>query len=147
MVKGLLVGAAVLLLGSAPEGTSGQELKELQGDWQLVDLVRSGKHLTLKGSAIPTMVRVQGTTLTFISQDNSRVARIKVKPGEKYHEIDLTPISGPQKGMKLKGLFQIKGDTFALALDETGNGRPAQMVPDKSDPESIFLAAYKRVKQ
>src|SRR5947209_8404617 len=104
MVKGLLVGAAVLLLGAGPEGSSGQELKDLQGDWQLVDLVRSGKHLNLKGSAIPTTVRVQGATITFISQDSSRVARIKVKPGDKYNEIELTPISGPQKGMKLKGI-------------------------------------------
>src|SRR5262249_6327022 len=101
MWKGLLVGAAAFVLGAGPAGNAEQDLKELQGDWRLTDMVRSGQHVDLKARTVPTMVRVDGGTLTLITELNSQVTRVVVRPGETFGEIDLTPTYGPRKGVKL----------------------------------------------
>ena len=131
---------ASVALASEPEG----DLKALQGTWSITDAMLAGrdhiddfKEMKLKvtGDQYEVgfgMVREKGT--------------LKLDSTKKPKQIDLTTTKdGTFKGRNLPGIYELKGDTIVLCIEENKPERPAKFeAPEKT---RLMLLTFKRDKK
>ena len=148
---GMLVPVAVtvaVVLGppcasGGKKGPDRKALEKLQGEWVLVSAVRKGRALDERDIKDTTSLVFQGAKVTvrFLGGD-AGTAAIKLDPGKRPAQIDVTPDVGPNKGLIHKGIYKIEGDTLTLCHGVGGGPRPSEFKSTAARP--FLLHVYKR---
>src|SRR5262249_23849090 len=137
----LAVPLAVL---SATADDAKDDLKALQGTWDLVYFERDGKEVKLRNG---TKAIITGHKSVIKVGDKVIAAgTFKLDPSKKPKAVDMTYTEGPDKGKTFKGIYQLDGDKVKFC-------RPGS--PDEKRPKEFktkagsrgFVSVYKRAKQ
>jgi uncharacterized protein (TIGR03067 family) len=119
------------------------DLKALQGTWNLIYFERDGKEVKQQNDT-----RSINTGDRFVVKRGDQIiaaGTMRVDPNKKPKEFESTYTEGPDKGKTLKGIYQLDGDTvkFCRAGSPTDT-RPTEF---KTKPDGgQFVAVYKRAK-
>ena len=135
----LLLLPAALLHADAPTAD-----KDLDGDWEVVAMVRDGKEGTPPADAKP-QVTIKGDAVTFKTGDASHKATIKIDASKSPKTIDLTPGDGPQEGKTMAGIYEIKGDELRVCHGEPDKARPSEL--SSKEGSGVMLITLKRIKK
>ncbi len=140
----VVVLVLALLTCSAMADDAKDDLKALEGTWDLVYFERDGKEVKLQSDT-----KAVYTGDKFVVKRGDQVisaGTMKLDPGKKPKASEATYTEGAEKGKTFKGIYQIDGDTVkfcraGLPDDE----RPTEF---KTKPGSgQFAAVYKRTKR
>src|SRR5690349_482191 len=96
------------------------DLDFLQGAWHVVTLEIGGQPMPV-GSA---RIVLRGDRFTTSGMGAEYEGRMAIDAKKKPKTLDMTFLTGPEKGKKNLGIFEVKGDTWRLCLDMTGKSRP-----------------------
>jgi uncharacterized protein (TIGR03067 family) len=144
----LLVACMVPALAWSDEATD-KDLKALQGKWKVVaqevegkktpdDVIKQGGAYVFKGTKVEISGPSEDAETTDFSIDASKTPK----------QFDLVIPSGPQKGEKMIGIYDIKEGRLRICLRKagaTGKGRPKEF---KTEPDSESgLVTLERVKE
>jgi uncharacterized protein (TIGR03067 family) len=142
-----IMGLAVLALGLAGVSVQAQkvtgDLKKMQGSWVMVSLIENGKEvpaaerqkrrLTIKGNV---------STLTFGKEKST--GTYKLDESKKPRTLDITLSDGEDKGKKMLGIYEFRGEQLRICLAEVGGKRPTKF---ESTPGSFqALEVWKKAK-
>jgi uncharacterized protein (TIGR03067 family) len=123
----LLLGALVVLRGSAQQGDTGQELARFEGNWDLVAIEADGTKVpdeVVKGSKLT----FKGNTFTFQGGEVSRNGTFKIDPSRKPAAIDITVALGEGGGNGVQpAIYSFRdADTLLICGSQPGKDRPTE---------------------
>jgi len=144
LLAAALLAASISLLGAADgkDGAKG-DVKVLEGEWEIVNVVRDG--LEAGGGFRGGITVIKGETFADILEGKpTGGGTVKFDTSKKPPAIDLTYTTGPGKGTKRLGVYAANGDSLTIALAAAGKDRPAKV---ESKPDSgVTLYEYRRKK-
>ncbi len=119
------------------------DLKALQGTWDLIYFERDGKEVKLLKDT-----KAINTGDRFVVKRGDEViaaGMMKLDPGKKPKASETTYTEGPDKGKTFKGIYQIEGDTAKFCRAGSPDGeRPTAF---KTEPGTgQLVAVYRRAK-
>lgn len=133
------------------DGASAGEAKNLEGKWEIVELIAYGKKVDFN--------LIKGTKFTFakdkltiqppndkIEEFVTRTFSFKVDTTKQPNEVELLVLDGKEKGLKSVGIYELKGDTLRWCQSDATKSpeRPKGFAsPEKS---AIYLFTLKRTK-
>ena len=142
---GVVALLTLALLGcNATADDAKDDLKALEGTWDLIYLERDGKEAKLQNDT-----KAINTGDKFVVKRGDEViaaGTMKVDPSKKPKASETTYTEGPDKGKTFKGIYQIEGDSVKFCrAGSPDDDRPTEF---KTKPDSgQFVAVYKRAKQ
>jgi uncharacterized protein (TIGR03067 family) len=123
----LFLAATTPLAADRPTRAAAKaDRQALQGRWAVVAIEANGKQAPPQG--------IRGFTVTFRGdevvmafpgatadgKDNPEVrGSYRLHPGKQPRAIDFVPAVGPDKGKVVRGIYQLRGDTLKLCLNES----------------------------
>ena len=113
--------AAFLLLGAdtPQEDAFKQELNSLQGTWMVTRVVQEGKDVTEHLEY--DEVFIEGSTTSVVHRGQVRKSRFVINPHVDPKEITYVG----RRGNTIRGIYELKGNTWKTHLAKPGAGRPA----------------------
>jgi uncharacterized protein (TIGR03067 family) len=119
----IAIGAAI------PDDASTKDLDRMQGEWQLVSMVRNGQEQPK--SELAKMTRtVAKNELTIIVEGAEGVATLKstivIDATKNPKTIDVTRTNGPTKGQTALGIYEFDGDNMKTCVAPPGKDRPTE---------------------
>jgi uncharacterized protein (TIGR03067 family) len=142
---GVVAVLTLALVGyNATADDAKDDLKALEGTWDLIYFERDGKEVKLQDDT-----KAINTGDKFVIKRGDQViaaGTMKLDPSKKPKASETTYTEGPDKGKTYKGIYQIDGDTVKFCRA----GSPDDDWPTefKTKPGSgQFVAVYKRAKQ
>jgi uncharacterized protein (TIGR03067 family) len=141
----LVAVLTVALVGlDATADDAKDDIKALQGTWDLIYFERDGEEVKLQNDT-----KAINTGDWFVVKRGDQViaaGTMKVDPSKKPKASEATYTEGPDKGKTFKGIYQFDGDTVKFCRAGSPNDeRPTEF---KTKPDSgQFVAVYKRAKQ
>src|SRR4051794_34877608 len=99
-----------------------QDTDILQGAWNIATLEIDGRSMPT-GTA---RIVLQGDRFTTSGMGAEYEGRVAIDAKKKPKTFDMTFTTGPEKGKKNLGIFEVTGDTWRLCLDMTGKSRPKE---------------------
>lgn len=142
----------VLLAAAFARGSAGDDdLKKLQGAWEVTELVAFGKKADVKEFKGTKFV-FEKDKLTVVpgnpksNEFDKRTFTIKINTKKQPAEVDLTALDGEHKGVVSPGILEIKEDTLRWCQPDgpKTKDRPTTFAsPENSD---LYLFTLKRVK-
>jgi uncharacterized protein (TIGR03067 family) len=144
MKRFLIVAWAVISIAAetAKEDEAKKDLEKLQGTWTMAALEVDGK-LVPEEKLKSSTLTIKGDKYIIKVGEMTHETTIKIDPGKKPKEIDMTFLDGPNKDKTLKGIYEIDGDTFKMCRGLTADkDRPSDFGtwPDTG----MFLVTWKR---
>ena len=142
----LPAAAAALLLAAVPipAGDAKRELEKFQGLWSVAAETSSGiavpadrlkgRQLEVKGNRYNAKSPATGGELGTFALD----------PDKKPRAIDLTHLSGEEKGKTELGIYEVSGDTAQFCVSEAGKERPTAFSTTKDDDRNLFVIKRKK---
>jgi uncharacterized protein (TIGR03067 family) len=109
----------------------------LQGTWSIVSLEVGGK----KVPAGAARIVLEGDRFTTSGMGAEYEGTFALDEKKMPKTFDMTFLSGPEKGNKNLGIFELDSDTWRLCLDMTGKSRPKEFVSG----QGVALETLKRV--
>ena len=97
-----------------------EELKKLQGTWNIVAFELDGRKMPAVGSKIV----VKGNRFTTIAMGATYDGTLAVDVTKTPKTFDLIFTAGPEKGNTSFGIYELDGDTWKICLAITGKDRP-----------------------
>lgn len=139
-----LIGFLALVLVADSRAGGDKELKKLEGTWVLVSGEQGGKDLpeeVIKGAKLV----IKGNKHIVQMGEEKIIGTHELDPTTKPKSIDATKTEGPEKGKKILGIYEIKGDTFKVCFGEPGKDRPKEFTGKAGS--DCFVHLWKRVKK
>lgn len=126
--------------GRHDEGAA-NELKKLQGVWKVVEVEANGEKAPAND--------IEGVRWTIDAKeilakepgDTDRKTAFTIDPSKSPKEIDLETLDGPDKGIKLEGIYELNGDMLKVCI-----GASARPTKFKVDARGIGLITLERIK-
>jgi uncharacterized protein (TIGR03067 family) len=145
IVVAVLVGAPLLagpVLGLPPPGSgaAGAELRKLRGTWKLTALELNGEKQE-PGDGGTVIIR--GDRLSTADGDQFRLT---VDPAADPKVIDLTRLTGDDKGQVLEGIYTLRGETLKLCLYGGGGAKSRPTEFEAKPGSERVLAVLQRQK-
>ncbi len=138
----MLTACAALTAYAVPGDPAKKELDSVQGVWQIVSMELDGIAFP-EETAKSFKLTVKGDKASHSTPDGkSEEATIKLDPSKKPKAIDLTPLSGEDKGKTYPGIYVLEGDTWKICASKGGT-RPTEFRGGKD----IALITLKREKK
>jgi len=138
---------ALLLPGRAENKGQTAESKELErfsGTWQAISIVTDGKEAP-REEVQRVKLFVNGPEYALRMGDESIEGTHKLDPTSTPKVIDAVRKSGPDKGKKLQGIYELTYDTYRACFAPAGKPRPSKF---QSPPGSGYrLFSFERVKK
>lgn len=113
------------------------DIEILQGAWSIQALEIGGQ----KMAAGTARIVVKGNRFITSGMGAEYEGRVSIDAKKKPKALDMTFLTGPEKGNKNLGIFAVEGDTWRLCLDITGKSRPKKFA---SKP-GVALEVLRRV--
>jgi uncharacterized protein (TIGR03067 family) len=123
--KVLLAGLLGFLCAAAARGGAKEELEKFSGAWRAVSIVTDGKE-TPKEDLKATILLVKGPNYTLRTTGGIIKGTHKLDPTKKPRTIDAVRKSGPGKGEKLHGIYELTDDSFKVCFAAPGADRPKE---------------------
>jgi uncharacterized protein (TIGR03067 family) len=121
-----------------------QELKRLEGTWELVSEVYDGKKVEQPASMV---VRAEIRGEDYAVSRGGRVfarAKLKVDPVKKPKTLDMEATEGPVKGKTFFAVYELKGDELRVCGADSERDRPGEFAAPAGSKR--LLDTYRRVK-
>jgi uncharacterized protein (TIGR03067 family) len=131
----LLLG---LLLVAGAQGDPRKELAKLEGLWFAASATQDGKELP-KEEVKKIALVVKGGSYTFTSGASIVKGKYKLDPSTRPKSIDAIRTSGDKKGMTLKGIYELEGDTFKVCLADPDKDRPKEFKAPEGSGCRLFV--------
>jgi uncharacterized protein (TIGR03067 family) len=132
-----------LVGGNAIADDAKDDLKALQGTWDLIYFERDGKEVKLQQNT-----QAINTGDKFVVKRGDEViaaGTMKLDPSKKPNASETTYTDGADKGKTFKGIYQIEGDTVKFCrAGSPDDDRPTEFKTKSGSGE--FVAVYKRAK-
>ncbi|HXG10950.1 MAG TPA: TIGR03067 domain-containing protein [Gemmataceae bacterium] len=145
--KVLLVLIVGLVLAAAqPKEEVKRDLEKLQGTWIVASLIADGKEVPAEDLKDLRVVIKDNTYTLYVKDKVFEEGTFTIDPTKKPKTIDSTPTSGPNKGKKSLGIYEIEGDTLKMASGPAGKDQRPKEFASKPGTEDE-LAVYKREKK
>ncbi len=122
---------------SCGESVVKTDIEILQGAWMVQALEIGGRQMPT-GSAC---IVLKGDRFTASGMGADYEGTVSIDAKKKPKALDMTFLTGPEKGNKNLGIFEVDGDTWRLCLDMTGKSRPKKFA---SKP-GVALEVLRRV--
>jgi len=101
------------------------DLKKLQGSWTVTELESEGRKMPYSGSKIV----LDGEKFTTIAMGSDYGGTVELDTTKSPKTFDLLFTSGPHKGAKSLGIYELDGDTWRICLAFAGiKTRPKEFV-------------------
>jgi uncharacterized protein (TIGR03067 family) len=132
-----------LLKGSSHHHTSAEELKKIQGSWQV-------EALEAEGSPAPAelvtnlFITIKDEEFEVFNMGTEAGGTFTLDSTKKPALIDIHCEAGPDRGKHWPGIYEVSGDTMRLCYSRVGKKRPATF--STADASGIVLINYKRKK-
>lgn len=145
MTRITLFTAALLAAGLAAQDRKGADLndgqKAFQGTWTIVELEK-GKAGDQPVSA--RTVEFRGDKYA-IKADGKAVEEgtFAADAGKTPNRIEVTTTSGPDKGQKWHGVYELEGDTLRAVVGPTDKDRPASLAKPAEGQRAFTLKRAK----
>src|SRR5262245_40323458 len=100
-----------------------EQLRDLEGIWEFVDLEVDGNALPAQAFAQSRML-IDGDRFRMESPEATYEGIFTIDVEKAPHKIDIEFIEGPEAGNWSYGIFELAGDTFKICLGLAGASRP-----------------------
>jgi uncharacterized protein (TIGR03067 family) len=120
------------------------ELEKFTGTWKGVSVVRDGKDVP-KPEAEAVRLVVAGEKYTLTEGSEAIEGTHKLDPTKKPKEIDAVRTKGPNKGVTLRGVYELTDDTFVVCFAAPGKDRPKELKAEGGP--GLRVLAFKREKK
>ena len=127
---------------AAADESSKTDLESLRGTWSIARAIHDGR-LSAPEKTKSVKLSFAGDKLT-VQGEKGMESVFKLEPSKKPREIDVTPGSGPDKGMTLKGIYDLNGDELKLCIAKPGRDRPTEFASKENT--GVILVELKRDK-
>jgi uncharacterized protein (TIGR03067 family) len=109
----------LLVANAAQDDLAKKDLDRLQGVWRLTSLVSDGKPIPEKD--VKGVITIKANKWIEVDSGGTTVeSTIKLDPSKKLKAIDITPLSGHDKGLLYLGIYSIEGDTLKIYVKNAG---------------------------
>ncbi len=98
--------------------------KALEGTWNIVSLEMDGRRYPATGARIV----IEGSRFTSVNMGAEYSGTVMVDESASPRTFDLLFETGPEKGNRSLGIYELDGDTWKICLGLTGKKRPARFV-------------------
>jgi uncharacterized protein (TIGR03067 family) len=141
----LAAGAVLALAADEKKDDAKDELKKFDGTWVLVSSEKDGEKAPEEAlkKVMPKAVSKDGTVTFFSDGKEQGQATFTVDPTKKPKTMDATMTTGPDKGKKSLGIYEMEGDTLKICYNE--KERPKEFSAKKGSGNT--LDTYKREKK
>ena len=92
------------------------DLEKLQGTWTITELEVEGRKMPYSGSKIV----MEGRKFTTVAMGNDYGGTVELDPAKSPKVFDLLFTSGPHKGAKSLGIYELDGDAWKICLAFAG---------------------------
>src|SRR5262249_4835030 len=120
---GLLLAPLAWADDKEKAATAGQD-KNMSGTWIPTDGMIAGQKMPDNHLAATKLILNDGKYTVVVGEDKEE-GTYKIdttKPGP--HPLDIEPTMGPNKGKKMAGIVEMKGDTMRVCYNPNGMDRP-----------------------
>jgi uncharacterized protein (TIGR03067 family) len=139
----LLLSLSLLGPGDPAKKGTPQELKSLEGTWELTSLVTGGKEQPLPKD-VPVLLTLKGGEFTFGLGDTVMDrGTFTSDPAARPKHIDATSAVVNPKGGARPGIYELKDDLLKMCVAPAGKDRPAKFASTAGT--GVELLTYKRV--
>jgi uncharacterized protein (TIGR03067 family) len=122
----LFVPLAPVVTAEDNRGGLGEKmLKKLEGTWVLVSGEQDGKPLSQELVAKSRLI-IKGNHHTVQLGGDTLMGTHTIDPVRRPRTIDSTDTAGPFQGQTLRGIYELKGDTFRVCFAAPGKERPTE---------------------
>jgi uncharacterized protein (TIGR03067 family) len=131
-------------MAAADDKAVKEELAKLEGTWQVESFVVVGKDFFADGSQ-PKFHFVVGKDGEATLDENDFLKKLyekytfKVDPSTTPKCVDVTVTAGSQKGVKIEGIYELKGDELRVCAKAGGNERPAELKSPEGTEVVLFV--------
>jgi uncharacterized protein (TIGR03067 family) len=141
----LLLAASVLGVPDRPKKVDRvkKEMKQFQGTWKVVSVEHMGQ--LRQGSNLRVTFKGNKYTATSIGNRVIEEGTFSIDPSRKLKTIDLSILTGNDKGSIQRGLYELQGDTLKFCLAQPGKDRPIAFSTRTGTGFELFV--LKRVKE
>jgi uncharacterized protein (TIGR03067 family) len=141
------LAAGLLVAADAAEEPSKKELEKVQGAWTAQRMTLNGQDISGEDAAKVRLVfKGDVATVGNKSEDKKDLTQFRFKFGPEYTPklVDLTALTGDEKGKVIEGIYELKDDEMTLCVRVIGKDRPAKF--ESTEGSNIVLAVFKREK-
>jgi uncharacterized protein (TIGR03067 family) len=137
----------ISLFGTARAQSPAERLKreeaKLAGTWRVTGVHVNGR--ILPSTQVPDLKLMfkDGQFTARLGKEKPQEGAYKLDPSKKPKTIDLERTSGPDKGKKQVGIYELAGYTLRICACEAGNDRPTDF--DTNDKPGYTVLILKRV--
>lgn len=121
-------------------------MKALQGTWHLTSCEKEGKKLPADQIKNVKIVLTDGKYQFAEGKgaDDDTKGTFKIDASKKPLTIEATPDDGSAKGKSIKGIYELKGDTFTVCFSKPGSAKAPTEFKSKA---GAMLQTWTRVKK
>jgi uncharacterized protein (TIGR03067 family) len=106
--------------------------------WRMDKLINDGKDDSAAVKKVPAAADEKNFLLP-LGNGECVIGTYKRIPGKQFKGFDAVGTSGPGKGMRFQGIYQVKGDTLELCFAPAGKARPTEFTAKKGSGNRLVV--------
>src|SRR5439155_25095046 len=134
---------AGLLVTSTVRADEKEELKKLQGTWQMTSAELGGRKWPDELVKVTKMALVDEKYTVTVGEQPDK-GTFKLDPNAKPAAMDIIGTDGPNKGKTFPAIYELSGDMLKVCYALEGKDRPTKF--ETKMGTALFLVTYKRSK-
>jgi uncharacterized protein (TIGR03067 family) len=127
-----LIGVSFLAAADSKQEEVAKELEKLEGKWRFVAIVSEGKDIP-EDVVKAARLTISGKRFTLRMNTDTQTGIINLNPSAYPKTIEVTYNSGPERGKKALGIYELEYNKLKVCMGIVGATRPTKFV---SKPQS-----------